>query len=74
MQEAFAVSPEERLALYKRAEQILVDEQAAMAPIYYYTTVTMTKPWLTRNYLGLGGQDFFNWTIDWEAKKAALGL
>ena len=40
-----------------------------MAPIYYYTTVTMTKPWLTRNYLGLGGRDFFNWTIDWEAKK-----
>jgi len=67
-------SPEERLALYKRAEQILVDEEAAMAPIYYYTIVRMTKPWLERNYLGLGGQDFCNWKIDWEAKKAALGL
>ena len=71
---AVAQDPAERLTLYKRAEQILVDEEAAIAPIYYYTSVNMTKPWLTRNYLGLGGEDFFNWTIDWAAKKAALGL
>jgi oligopeptide transport system substrate-binding protein len=63
--------PDERLALYKRAEQILVDEQAAIAPVYYYTTVSLTKPWLTRDYSELAGRAFFNWTIDWTAKKAA---
>jgi len=66
--------PQERLALYKRAEQILCDEEAAMAPIYFYTTVAMTKPWLTRNYASLPHNDFFNWKIDWPAKKAALGI
>lgn len=66
--------PEERKAMYKRAEQILVDEEAAIAPIYYYTTVNLTKPWLERHYFGLGGQDFCNWKIDWEAKKAATGM
>lgn len=65
--------PEERKALYKQAEKILVDDEAGIAPIYYYTTVNLTKPWLTRNYFGLGGQDFYNWKIDWAAKKAALG-
>ena len=62
------------MTLYKRAEQILVDEEAAMAPIYFYTTVNMTKPWLTRNYGALPHADFFNWKIDWAAKKAALGM
>jgi len=62
----------ERLALYKRAEQILVDEEAAIAPIYFYTTVSLTKPWLTRNYSDLVGHDFFNWKIDWKAKMTAL--
>jgi len=67
-------NPDERKTLYKQAEKILVDDEAAIAPIYFYTIVRVTKPWLTRNYLGLGGQDFFNWKIDWAAKKAALGM
>jgi len=71
---AVSSDPDERLALYKRAEQILCDEEAAIAPIYFYTTVNLTKPWLTRNYPGISGKDFWNWKIDWEAKKAALGL
>jgi len=62
---------DERLALYKRAEQLLVDEEAAIAPLYFYTTVSLTKPWLTRNYSELMGHDFANWKLDWKAKQTA---
>ncbi len=63
--------PEVRKELYRQAEQILTEVEAAYAPIYYYTRVTVVKPWLNRTYQQLGGQHFDKWTIDWEAKKAA---
>jgi len=67
--------PEKRKALYKEAEKILVEEEARIAPIYYYTTVALTKPWVTyRTYGEMGGTSFFQWKLDWEAKKAALGM
>lgn len=65
--------PDERTELYRQAEDILAREEAAYAPIYHYTTVQVTKPWLTRNYPPLGGNDWFNWEIDWEAKMDATG-
>jgi len=66
--------PAKRAELYKKAEDILAREEAAYAPIYHYTSVTVTKPWLTRNFPPLGGNDWFNWKIDWEAKQAAKGM
>jgi len=63
--------PEKRKELYREAERILVEEEAAYAPIYYYTRVVLNKPWLTRTYQELGGEHWDKWTIDWEAKKAA---
>jgi len=63
--------PAKRAELYKQAEKILSEEEAAYAPIYYYTTVVVNKPWLTRTYQALGGQHWDKWTLDWEAKKAA---
>ncbi|MEA3396356.1 MAG: peptide ABC transporter substrate-binding protein [Chloroflexota bacterium] len=63
--------PEVRLELYKQAERILAEEEAAYIPIYYYSGVNLDKPWLTRTYQKLGGQHWDKWTIDWEAKKAA---
>ncbi len=68
-----AADPEERMALYAEAEDILAREEAAYAPIYHYTNVTVDKPWLTRNYPPLGGLDFYNWKIDMAAKLAAQG-
>jgi oligopeptide transport system substrate-binding protein len=65
--------PARRIELYKQAEKILSETEAAYAPIYYYTTVSVTKPWLTRTYLRLGGWPWDKWTIDWEAKQAATG-
>jgi oligopeptide transport system substrate-binding protein len=65
--------PAERIELYAQAEEILSAVEVAYAPIYHYTIVQVTKPWLTRNYPLIGGNDFFNWVIDWEAKQAAMG-
>ena len=66
--------PAKRKELYKQAEKILVDEAAAMAPIYYYTTVTVTKPWLQRDFPALGGPNIKDWKIDMAAKLAAKGM
>jgi oligopeptide transport system substrate-binding protein len=65
--------PAERLELYRQAETILAEEETAYAPIYHYTTVNLAKPWLVRNYPLLGGNDWFAWTIDMDAKLAAMG-
>lgn len=62
-----------RAELYREAEIILVEEEARIAPIYYYTTNMLTKPWLKRTVQAVGGQHVNLWTLDWEAKKAALG-
>jgi oligopeptide transport system substrate-binding protein len=63
--------PAARAEMYREAERILVEEEAAYAPIYYYARNVLNKPWLTRTYQDLGGEHWDKWTIDWEAKKAA---
>ncbi len=65
--------PQKRIEMYKEAEDILAREEAAYAPIYHYTSVVVTKPWLTRNYPPLGGADWYNWKIDADAQMAAMG-
>lgn len=71
---ALESDPDARIEMYARAEDILSRENADAIFIYHYTIVNVTKPWLTRNFPLLGGNDFFNWKIDWEAKKAATGM
>jgi oligopeptide transport system substrate-binding protein len=66
--------PAKRAEMYREAERLLVEDEAAYAPIYYYTTVVLNKPWLTRTYQALGGQHWDKWTIDWAAKKEATGI
>lgn len=68
-----ASDPAERIELYAQAEDLLSGEEAAYAPIYHYTTVSLAKPWLTRNYPKIGGIDIFNWKIDTAAKAEARG-
>jgi oligopeptide transport system substrate-binding protein len=63
--------PAKRVELYHEAEDILAGEEAAYLPIYHYTSVMVTKPWLTRNFPLIGGIDIFNWKIDVEAQRAA---
>ena len=59
-----ADDPAEREALYEQAEQMFAEEMVAYAPIYHYTTVQVTKPWLTRHFPPLGANDFYAWTLD----------
>jgi len=63
--------PETRAQMYLEAETILADTECAYAPIYHYTSVGLTKPWVTRNFPVLGGVDWFNWEVDMDAKLAA---
>jgi oligopeptide transport system substrate-binding protein len=65
--------PEERIKLYAEAEEILAKTEAAYAPIYHYTTVRVTKPWLNRTYPSVAPIYLPDWTIDMAAKSAAMG-
>ncbi len=64
--------PETRKQLYDKAEKLLVDTDAAIAPIYYYTRVTLTKPWLKRTFGSQPGlEHVWKWSVDMSAKLAA---
>ncbi len=65
--------PAKRIEMYKKAEDILAKTEEAYIPIYHYTSVVVTKPWLTRNFPPLGGNDWYNWKIDAAAQTAAMG-
>ncbi len=56
-----ARDPAERKRLYRRAEQILNEEQAVIAPVYFYTSVALTKPYLKRKVAPLGGNHIRDW-------------
>jgi len=55
--------PELRKSLYKQAEEILVETDAMMMPIYYYASVVATKPYLERKYPIGGFGDIATWRI-----------
>jgi oligopeptide transport system substrate-binding protein len=42
--------PNVRKSLYKQAEKILVETDAVMLPLYFYASVTASKPYLERTY------------------------
>ncbi len=74
LQAASASDPAKRQELYKQAEMMLIDQDTAIAPIYYYTYVRLYKPWLTKVVISpVTGDPIAEWRIDWEAKKAARG-
>ena len=53
-QAAQTADPNTRRALYKQAEEILVETDAIMLPIYYNGNAIASKPYLQRTY-GEGG-------------------
>ncbi len=56
--------PQKRVEMYAQAEQILVYEDAVMIPIYWYTRVTVTKPYVQRTFSVLGGLEHIEkWDI-----------
>jgi hypothetical protein len=62
-QAAASTDPATRKQLYKQAEEILCAEQAGIASLYYYTSVTLTKPYLERTYAPLGAQHVDKWRM-----------
>ncbi len=70
---ASETDPARRLDLYRQAEDIFINQDAPMAPIFYYAYNRLHKPWLTKVVLNpVIGDPIAKWRIDWEAKKAAL--
>jgi len=55
--------PEKRKEMYLRAETILTNEFVTMIPIYFYTRVVCTKPYVERVYMPLGGQGWHLWKV-----------
>ena len=52
-----------RKNLYKKAEKILCEDEAAIAPIYYYTVSTLVKPWLNAKIWPLLGNQIWTWSF-----------
>ena len=70
---ATEADPARRQELYLEAESILIDQEAAIAPIYYYTFVRMHKPWLSPVINPVGADPVSEWRVDVDAQNAALG-
>ena len=54
---------ETRRDMYAQAEEMLVYEDAAIIPLYWYTSVNMTKPGVERTYSINGNQSYEKWDL-----------
>jgi hypothetical protein len=61
-QAAVETDAEARKALYQQAEEILVETDAVMLPLYFYNSVIASKPYLERTYPA-SQFDIANWRI-----------
>jgi ABC-type oligopeptide transport system substrate-binding subunit len=52
-----------RERLYKKAEQILCETEAVVAPIFYYTDPTLIKPWLDAKIWPILGNHIRTWSF-----------
>lgn len=60
--------PQERKRRYRRAEEILVEDEAAILPLYFYTTGYLVKPRVGNwYYTPIGGQHVQDWYLDDDA-------
>ena len=57
------LDPKKRTDMYAQAEDILVNKDAVMAPIYWYTTLALTKPNVTRTFSSSGHETYEKWDI-----------
>jgi oligopeptide transport system substrate-binding protein len=68
LEAAKELDPAKRVEMYAEAENILVWEDAVMAPIYWYTKLDLTKPYVTRTWATGGHEHIEKWDIDTAAK------
>jgi oligopeptide transport system substrate-binding protein len=65
VEDGVAVSdPQKRAEIYAKAEDILVNKDAVIAPIYFYTTAQMQKPYVTRKFSNIGTERYETWDIN----------
>jgi oligopeptide transport system substrate-binding protein len=57
-----------RTDLYAEAEYLLTNQDTVVAPIYFYTALDMTQPWVTRTYSQFGQEYYEKWDIDMAAR------
>jgi oligopeptide transport system substrate-binding protein len=62
-QAAVEMDPAKRLEMYAQAEQIAMVDDAIMIPLYWYTRVTVTQPWIKRTFSVGGHELYFNWEV-----------
>lgn len=60
-----------RRALYGQAEEALAVTEAAYAPLVHHASYLVTRPWLTRDTLPVGGLHIREWRVDMRAKLEA---
>ncbi|MCP4693936.1 MAG: peptide ABC transporter substrate-binding protein, partial [Desulfobacterales bacterium] len=53
-----------RKRLYNKAERILCEEEAAIAPVYYYTGSILVKPWVDAKIYPLLGNHIWTWSFN----------
>ena len=63
---ALEPDPVKRQDMYAQAEQTLVYEEAVIAPIYWYTLVKVSKPYVNRGYSQHGHETYEKWSLDLE--------
>jgi oligopeptide transport system substrate-binding protein len=60
---ALEPDPIKRQDMYAQAETILCYEDAAIIPLYWYTSLEATKPYLERTYPACGWYDIATWRL-----------
>ena len=67
--------PQARVELYREIEQRFFGPEGEMpfAPLFLRIAFTARHSWLERTPALFGGEQWYNWTIDWDAKQAAQG-
>jgi len=60
---ATETDPAKRVELYAQSEDILVNQDAVVIPIYWYTNLDMTKPYVTRTFSSSGHEAYEKWDI-----------
>jgi oligopeptide transport system substrate-binding protein len=60
---AVETDPVKRVDLYAQAEQILVNTDAVIIPIYWYAANRVTKPYIVRTFGTGGSEEFTKWDV-----------
>ncbi len=66
--------PATRVELYRQIEEDFFGPEGEYPffPVYLRIQYAANQPWLSRIPALFGGQQWYNWDIDWEAKQAGL--